>query len=136
MSAILLLMTRTGVALTAFSVASSAGAQNDMEWNSVDGGGAVMTGAGWSLSGTVGQCDAGELAGAGWSFSGGFWPGVPMAACAGDVDGNGVVDATDLALILGAWGPVVAASPADVDGSGSVDATDLAIVLGAWGACE
>ncbi|MSR40387.1 MAG: 1,4-alpha-glucan branching protein [Phycisphaerales bacterium] len=48
-----------------------------------------------------------------------------------DVDGNGTVDAADLAALLNAWGTANAA--ADVNDSGSVDATDLALVLGAWG---
>jgi cytochrome c peroxidase len=50
--------------------------------------------------------------------------------CGGDLDGNGRVDGTDLALILAFWG---SPSPiADCDGSGLVDGTDLAIVLGRW----
>jgi hypothetical protein len=48
-----------------------------------------------------------------------------------DLDGNGAVDASDLALLLGAWG---SADPAkDLDGDGTVNAADLAILLGAWG---
>ncbi len=47
----------------------------------------------------------------------------------GDLDANGVVDAADLAILLGAWGQ---SGPADLDGSGTVDAGDLAILLGAW----
>ena len=48
-----------------------------------------------------------------------------------DQNGDGVVNATDLALILGSWGtddPI-----ADVDCNGAVNAADLALVLGAWG---
>jgi len=47
-----------------------------------------------------------------------------------DLDGNGAVDATDLAILLAAWGPCSCA--ADVDGSGEVDALDLATLLGSW----
>jgi glucose/arabinose dehydrogenase len=47
----------------------------------------------------------------------------------GDLDGNGVVDAADLAILLGQWG---GAGNGDLDGSGSVDAADLAVMLGAW----
>jgi hypothetical protein len=53
-------------------------------------------------------------------------------ACTGDLDGNGVVDAADLALILGQWGGV---GSADLDGDGLILAGDLAILLGAWGPC-
>ncbi len=47
----------------------------------------------------------------------------------GDLDGNGVVDAADLAILLGQWG---GAGNGDLDGNGVVDAADLAVLLGAW----
>jgi outer membrane protein assembly factor BamB len=53
--------------------------------------------------------------------------------CAGDLDGNGAVDAADLAALLSAWG---GAGAADLDGSGAVDAADLAALLSAWGGCS
>jgi hypothetical protein len=46
-----------------------------------------------------------------------------------DLDGDGRVNAADLAILLGAWGPGVVA---DLDGDGAVGASDLAILLGAW----
>ncbi len=47
-----------------------------------------------------------------------------------DLDGNGVVGATDLALLLSAWGT---ADPiADLDGNGVVASADLAFVLSEW----
>jgi hypothetical protein len=49
----------------------------------------------------------------------------------GDLDGNGVVDAADLSILLGAWG-TKGASVADLDGNGIVDAADLSVLLGAW----
>lgn len=55
------------------------------------------------------------------------------AACLGDLNGDGTVDASDLATVLGAWGTADAA--ADLDHDGTVAAADLAIVLGAWGPC-
>jgi hypothetical protein len=58
--------------------------------------------------------------------------GQPPQACDGDLNGNGLVDAADLALLLGQWGT---SGSADFDGSGVVDGADLAIVLGAWGPC-
>ncbi len=48
-----------------------------------------------------------------------------------DLDGNGSVDAADLAILLAAWGSN--SSTTDLDGSGVVDSTDLAILLAAWG---
>jgi hypothetical protein len=54
----------------------------------------------------------------------------PPAGVFGDLDGNGAVDAADLAILLGAWGGT---GDADLDGNGTVDAADLAQLLGAWG---
>ena len=61
---------------------------------------------------------------------------VPQSAppCPADLDGNGAVEAADLAQMLGAWG--TAKSAADLDGDGTVGAADLAVLLGAWGPCS
>ncbi|MBL9121698.1 MAG: right-handed parallel beta-helix repeat-containing protein [Phycisphaerae bacterium] len=48
----------------------------------------------------------------------------------GDIDCDGDVDATDLALLLGGWG--TDDPDADLDGDGVVAASDLAVLLGAW----
>ncbi len=53
--------------------------------------------------------------------------------CPGNLDGNGSVDAADLAILLGAWGSK--GGSADLNGDGHVAADDLAILLGAWGPC-
>ncbi|MBL9119174.1 MAG: hypothetical protein JNL80_04580 [Phycisphaerae bacterium] len=51
--------------------------------------------------------------------------------CPSDFDGNGSIDAADLAALLGGWG-----SPGtDLDGNGTTDAADLSILLGSWGPC-
>jgi len=47
-----------------------------------------------------------------------------------DLNGDGRVDAVDLASLLAAWG---GSGPADLDGNGIVSAEDLAILLAAWG---
>jgi hypothetical protein len=60
-----------------------------------------------------------------------FTPPPPL--CAADIDGNGAVDAGDLAALLAAWGS--AGGAADIDGSGAVDAADLGALLAAWGPC-
>ena len=52
-------------------------------------------------------------------------------ACLADLDGSGDVGASDLALLLGAWG----GTGADLSGDGLTGAADLAQLLGAWGAC-
>lgn len=53
-------------------------------------------------------------------------------ACPADLNNDRVVDASDLATLLGAWGGTGAG---DIDGDGVVGASDLAAMLNAWGAC-
>jgi|GEM_PF-1176540 len=57
------------------------------------------------------------------------------ASCPADTNGDGVVDAADLAAVIAAWGPGGSNSPADFDASGGVGASDLAFVIAAWGEC-
>ena len=56
------------------------------------------------------------------------------SGCPQDLDGDGQVEAFDLAILLGSWGPCEGC-PMDFDDDGQVDAFDLAQVLGAWGTC-
>jgi hypothetical protein len=48
-----------------------------------------------------------------------------------DLDGNGTIDAADLATLLNSWG-TCKGCPADFDGNGQIDASDLAVLLNAW----
>ena len=56
--------------------------------------------------------------------------GVPVCSIA-DIDCSGVVDAADLAVVIGAWGTSLC--EADVNDDGTVNAQDVAILLGLWG---
>jgi hypothetical protein len=49
----------------------------------------------------------------------------------GDVNGDGVVNVTDLLLIMDLWGPCADCS-ADLNGDGIVDVIDLLEVIGNW----
>src|SRR6266576_1138164 len=57
-----------------------------IDWFTVDGGGGTSTGGVFSLSGTVGQPDAGHMSGGNYAIDGGFWgiiaaiqaPGAPL----------------------------------------------------------
>jgi hypothetical protein len=60
--------------------------------------------------------------------------GSSPSCCPGDFDCNGIIDASDLAVLLGAWG-FCGGCAADVDLNGVVDASDLAVVLSGWGPC-
>lgn len=64
--------------------------------------------------------------------TGGAGGGSGGCPCAADLNGDGVVDGTDLGVLLAAWGT---GGVADLDGSGSVDGVDLGAMLGAWGGC-
>ena len=48
----------------------------------------------------------------------------------GDVNGDGLVNATDLGILLNAWGSL--GGPSDLDQNGVVNAADLAILVNAW----
>ena len=52
-----------------------------------------------------------------------------------DLDQSGTVDASDLAMLLGAWGACGTpfSCPADIDGNGTIDGADIAVLLSAWG---
>jgi len=70
-----------------FSLAVCARAQNySIDWFTIDGGGGTSSGGAYSLSGTIGQPDAGRMSGGNFSVDGGFWgliaavqtPGAPL----------------------------------------------------------
>jgi len=51
----------------------------------------------------------------------------------GDLNRDGFVDGSDLAILIGGWGPCVkGCCMADINGDGVVDGNDLAILLGHW----
>ncbi len=67
-----------------------------VDWFTVDGGSGTSKGGVYSISGTIGQSDAGTLSGGSYTLAGGFWaflsavqsPGAPLLSIArtgGDV---------------------------------------------------
>ncbi len=54
--------------------------------------------------------------------------------CPADLTGDGAIDAADLSVLLGSWGPC-AGCAADLNGDGGIDAADLSVLLGSWGPC-
>jgi hypothetical protein len=73
--------------------ASSLRAQNfNIDWFTIDGGGGTSMGSVYSISGTIGQFDAGLMKGGTYSLTGGFWsvveaiqtPGAPLLAITRD----------------------------------------------------
>ncbi|MCH8823404.1 MAG: hypothetical protein IH984_07835 [Planctomycetes bacterium] len=57
------------------------------------------------------------------------------APVAGDVNGDGIVNTTDLLILLGNWGKCTSCNvcPADLDGNCTVNTSDLLLLLGNWG---
>jgi hypothetical protein len=76
--------------LTTLSLATMALATHaqsySVDWSTVDGGGGTSTGGVFSVTGTIGQPDAGAMSGGNYSVEGGFWgliaavqmPGAPL----------------------------------------------------------
>lgn len=57
--------------------------------------------------------------------------------CPGDINGDGIIGPSDLAVVLNEYGNDCTGCDADIDSSGSVGPGDLAIVLNKYGGpCE
>jgi hypothetical protein len=113
------------------------GAAPEIRWSTIDGGGDRSTSGAIELVGTIAQHDAATATGGPFRLRGGFWPGPERSAlrCPGDFDRNGSVDASDLAVLLGGWGPAPSVE-LDLVPDGVIDAADLAVLLGGWGPCD
>jgi formylglycine-generating enzyme required for sulfatase activity len=61
-------------------------------------------------------------------------PAARAQSCAGDLNGDGVINGADLGQLLAAWGPCGSCA-ADVNANGVVDGADLGVQLGNWGEC-
>ena len=67
--------TATLLVLTAVCVGFHAQAQTNyaVDWFTVDGGGGASTGGVYTVTGTIGQPDAGTMSGGNYTLQGGFW---------------------------------------------------------------
>ncbi len=59
----------SGLLLTNLAAAQS----YSLDWSTLDGGGGTSTGGVYSVSGTIGQPDAGAMSGGSFTLVGGFW---------------------------------------------------------------
>lgn len=120
--------------LMSLLVYGTAHAQTDLTWFTIDCGGGTSTGGVYTLSGTIGQPDAAVSTGGDYTLAGGFWAAATVD-CPGDINGDGVVNLTDLAILLSNFGVGTGAtrSNGDLNGDGAVNITDLAILLAAFG---
>lgn len=111
-------------------------ASYSVDWHTIDGGGGLLTGGSFAVTGTIGQHDAGATLTVGaFSITGGFWAGVStVPACAGDTNGDGLVNGADLSVLLSQFGQTVSpGSGADFNNSGSVNGADLSVLLARFG---
>ena len=76
--------------------------------------------------GAIGDDDHGSNSGAAYVF------GVGNGGCLEDLDDSGLVDVSDLLMLLAGWG----GAEGDLNGDGSTDVTDLLQLLAAWGECS
>ncbi len=122
------------IAVTAVVFAGD-GPQYDLSWNTIDGGGATLTGGDFQLDGSIGQPDASQVLGGGaFSLSGGFWPG--GIACPWDCDGSGdgMVDTNDFLALLAQWG--LSDTSCDFGlGVPGIGANEFLDLLANWGPC-
>ncbi len=129
-----------------FSSAGTAAANNvarwdGEEWSRLSTGLEGGTNQAWVVlpAGTEVDGVPGLYVGGCFSFAGGLnahnaavWRGCADDGILGDLNGDGVVDVSDLLILLGEWGPCDDC-PADLNGDGVVDVSDLLILLGNWG---
>lgn len=111
-----------GVFVLASVAVGGSGGQFVIEWSSIDGGGGVSSGGQYSLSGTVGQPDAGYLYGGQFEIAGGFHTGGELC----------IVNFTDFAKFSEFWLVSSAGLEADLYPDGTVDGKDLGELINLW----
>jgi hypothetical protein len=76
------------------------GQSYSIDWSTIDGGGGTSTGGVYTVSGTIGQHDAGgPMAGGNYSLTGGFWafaaavqtPGAPLLSIVASGPGQATI---------------------------------------------
>jgi hypothetical protein len=118
-------------AIAVVLAASSAHAQYDLSWFTVDGGGAMSsTGGTFTLAGTIGQPDASSfsppMTGGTFELVGGFWAvAAPVCTCPGDLNGDSLKNGRDVQQFTACVISGGACGCADMDGAGGITATDV-----------
>lgn len=103
---------------------STALADYDISWHTIDGGGGTSSGGSYVVMGTIGQPEAGVMAGGSYELLGGFWPGEPLCT----------VDFRHYARFAEWWLETGIDIPADLyeDEYNIVDYFDLDVFVDEW----
>jgi hypothetical protein len=118
--------------LPAVALAQTGGPYN-LSWHNIGPGGSASGGS-YGLLGSIGQPDAATMSGGSYSLTGGFLPGGPTCALAGDLNGDGQVTVLDIQMIAGAWPQTTTSFPYDQNGDGDLDIQDVTLVAAQFGA--
>jgi hypothetical protein len=95
----------------------------DLSWSTIQAGGGVSGGGGFTLSGTIGQASAGVVSGGGFEIGGGFWAGA-TPSCYPDCTLSAGLTIADFACFQAKF---VAGDPyADCNASGTLTIADFA----------
>jgi hypothetical protein len=134
--------TKIAIALCVFGIKTIGSAADfSIDWSKIAGGGGTSSGGQFSVSGTIGQHDAGQMSGGSFSLVTGFWsafvavptPGAPLLVI--QPQGNNVriswaASATGFVLeqsphVPGNWSPV--------SSTYATNATEISVTLPAVG---
>ena len=111
--------------MMAATVLAQTGGPYDLSWHNIGPGGSASGGS-YSLNASIGQPDAATMSGGSYTLTGGFLPGGPTCALAGDLNGDGQVTVLDIQMIAGARQQTTANFPNDQ--SGHLDIDDVTVV--------
>ena len=89
----------TFMVLILYSLIPAAAQTYSIDWHTIDGGGGTSTGGVYSVSGTIGQPDAGAMSGGNYSLTGGFWSLPSVVQTAGAPLLNISMTTTNTALV-------------------------------------
>jgi hypothetical protein len=108
--------------LLGIPVFGMSGGPFEITWSTIDGGGQTSTGGSFSLTGTIGQADAGMMSGGGYDLLGGFWSGLPIC----------IVDFHLYAIFAEYWLETGSDLPADLYQDDIIDEYDLELFVDEW----
>ncbi len=96
----------------------------DLSWSTIDSGGGTCAGGGFTLTGTIGQPDAGTMSGGVFDISSGFWGGAGgPPPCYPDCNTDGLLTIADFGCFQTKF--VLADPYADCNASGTLTIADF-----------